>query len=219
MSWSLSVRVEVAGLHASLSGGAVSLIGPNGSGKTTVLRVLAGALRPDSGDVVVGGRPVAGQGVWVPPEDRRVAYVPQGLGLFPHLSVVENIAFGADRERASAMLETLGLRSLAERRPGGLSGGEAQRVALARALVTDPQLLLLDEPLAALDIGARREVRAWLVAQLAGRDVVWVTHDARDVRALGGQAVVLKEGAVAQTGNPSELASDPANPFVAEFFG
>lgn len=219
MSWSLSVRVELAGLHASLSGGAVSLIGPNGSGKTTVLRVLAGALRPDSGEVGLGGRPVAGDGGWVPPEDRRVAYVPQGLGLFPHLTVVDNVAFGADRERAWAMLETLGLRSLAERRPGGLSGGEAQRVALARALVTDPQLLLLDEPLAALDVGARREVRAWLVAQLAGRDVVWVTHDARDVRALRGQVVVLNDGAVVQRGRPPELASDPANPFVAEFFG
>ena len=219
MSWSLSVRVGQAGLDVSLSGGAVSLIGPNGSGKSTVLRVLAGALRPDSGEVMVGGRRVAGEGVWVPPEERRVAYVPQGLGLFPHLSVVENVAFGADRDRAAAMLEVLGLTPLAERRPERLSGGEAQRVALARALVTEPSLILLDEPLAALDIGARREVRAWLVSQLADRDVVWVTHDARDVRALAGSVVVLDNGAVVQRGTPSDLAADAANAFVEEFLG
>ena len=209
----------------------VALVGPNGAGKTTLLRTIAGAYRPAQGLIRLGGRilvDTAG-GVELRPEQRRVGYVPQGYGLFPHLSVLDNVAFGraATTTRASAraaaaeLLGGMGCGHLASRSLSGLSGGERQRVALARALLVEPEILLLDEPLAALDVAARREVRGHLAEHLrrhAGPAVL-VTHDARDARALAASVVVLDSGKVIQRGTCAELTAAPANAFVAEFFG
>lgn len=213
--------------------GVLAVVGPNGSGKTTLLRVLAGALRPDVGRVRVGEAvwEDTEAGVHRPTEARRVGYVPQAYGLFPHLSALDNVAFGlttrgggrarwADaRERAHTVLEEVGLAALGHRRVGRLSGGERQRVALARALVTEPELLLLDEPLAALDATTRRRVRRWLTERLTdfGRPTVLVTHDVRDVEALGAPVVVFDRGRVAHRGELAELAGAPPSEFVAEF--
>jgi len=235
-AWSAMVRARRGDfvLDVALEGDArtVAVVGPNGSGKTTLLRALAGAVGVEAAKIVVGGLTLADSaaGLSLPMEQRGVGYVPQGYGLFPHLSVLENVAFGlaarqtAEAERAArarAMLDELGCAGLEARRPGSLSGGEQQRVALARALVVEPRLLLMDEPLAALDAAVRREVRASLAARLAarGRPTLIVTHDARDVRALDARVVVLDRGRVVQEGSLDELEAEPANAFVAEFVG
>ena len=222
MSWRAAVRLDLGTLSLDLAASGedrpVALIGPNGAGKSSLLRVLCGALTPDSGELDIGGVRVFDEGVNLPPEARRVGYVPQGLCLFPHLTVLQNVAFGADETRALAVLEELGCTGLADRRPRRLSGGESQKVAMARALVTDPALLLLDEPLSALDVGARRGMRAWLGSQLQGRSSVVVTHDARDVKALDALVVAIEGGRVVQRGPWQGLAEDPATGFVAEFF-
>ena len=211
--------------------GVTAVTGPNGSGKTTLLRVLAGVHPVHSAMVRLGERVVhdTARGRCMPPEQRRVGYVPQGYGLFPHLDVVDNVAFGLStgagalargerRARAEAVLTELGVGSLASRRVHGLSGGEAQRVALARALVTDPAMLLLDEPLAALDARQRREVRTFLAERLGnlGCPTVLVTHDLRDLTELDATVVVLEDGRVVQQGTPDELAAAPATAFVSE---
>lgn len=238
MRWRTDLRVRTGAfvLEAALEGGRapVVVVGPNGSGKTTLLRAFAGAHEAFKGRIEVGGRVLADSetGVRLPPEARRVAYVPQGCGLFPHLTVAANVAFGlaghggrrARPERrlaASAMLEEMGCARFADRFPEALSGGERQRVALARALVTEPDLLLLDEPLAALDPAARRDMRGFLARHLLRRAVpaIVATHDARDVQALAPASVyVLDRGTVCQTGSPAAVAAQPANDFVAEFF-
>ncbi|MFT5679477.1 MAG: molybdate transport system ATP-binding protein [Myxococcota bacterium] len=227
MSWSADVSAQIGTLPLSvaLSGGDAPLlvIGENGAGKTTLLRILAGAMSA-KGRIVVGERTLldTDAGICLPPQERRVGYVPQGYGLFPHLSARDNVAFGLTgphrRPRAEAMLESMGLVGLADRRPRQLSGGQQQRVALARALITQPRLLLLDEPLAALDVGSRRRMRSVLADHLVGIPSIVVTHDARDVRALGGSVVVLSEGVVVQSGSVSAVSADPATAFVAEFF-
>lgn len=215
-------------------GAPVLLIGPNASGKTTLLRVIAGAYQPASGRISVGGRVLydSGQGICLAPEKRRVGYVPQGYGLFPHLSVVENVAFGlaatrpkparADRlATAARTLARIECGHLSRRLPPTLSGGEKQRVALARALLPEPDLLLLDEPLAAMDTAARRRFRGYLARHLAERDTpaIVVTHDVRDVYALGQPTVyALEAGSVVQHGTPEALAARPATDFLAEFF-
>lgn len=237
MTWQVSVRlrlgeldldVDIAGADAP-----VALVGPNGSGKTTLLRTIAGAYRPDSGSIRLGDRTVLDVqgGVDVPPEDRLVGYVPQGYGLFPHLSVVDNVAFGwisrrprrtraERRDSAYRILERMSCAHLAGRTPPTLSGGEQQRVALARALTVDPRILLLDEPLAALDATARRSVRAYLIDHLAerGGPAIVVSHDARDVRALGAHVHVIERGRIVQSGTVQELVARPATEFVAAFF-
>lgn len=212
--------------------GVVAIIGPNGSGKTTLLRVLAGAVPAERAELVVGGRTLAAsaEGIDVPMEERRIGYVPQGYGLFPHLDVLDNVAFGLStagrgvpsserRTRARKVLEELGAGGLAGRRVQGLSGGEQQRVALARALVIEPELLLLDEPLAALDVSRRRTVRDFLADRLRrfARPTVLATHDVRDVAALDAVVYVLDAGRVAQRGSLAELRAAPASDFVAEF--
>ncbi len=209
--------------------GPLAIIGPNGSGKTTLLRALVGAVKPRAGRIEADGDVLfdADAGVDRPIEQRRVAYVPQGYGLFPHLSVLDNVAFGLDggrderRVRARAMLDTFDCGHLAARRPRRLSGGEQQRVALARALVTEPRLLLLDEPLSALDASVRRVVRALLAERLRalGRPSIVVTHDVRDVAALDAPVCVLDGGRVIQRGPLAALRAAPANAFVAEFVG
>ncbi|MDE2975570.1 MAG: ATP-binding cassette domain-containing protein [Gemmatimonadota bacterium] len=239
MNWRVRVcaRAGSFALDAAVAGdGApVALIGPNGSGKTILLRAISGGHPPVAGRIRVGGRILydSDAGVRLAPERRRIGYVPQGYGIFPHLNVLENVAFGlaAARPRqprgdrraaAAALLGEMDCAHLARRLPATLSGGEKQRVALARALLAEPDLLLLDEPLAALDAAARRDIRRFLAGHLATRNTpaLVVTHDARDVRALGARSVyVLEGGSVIQRGAPESLAASPATEFVREFFG
>jgi len=208
-----SVRVKWASTR-----GPIAVVGPNAAGKTTLLRVLAGAIRP-TGRVRLGGRVVAGDGVWVPPEHRRVGYLPQGYGLFGHLSAVDNVAYGISgpgrRDRAQVLLDDLGIGGVSERRPALLSGGEKQRVALARALATDPELLLLDEPTSALDVSARREVRELLGEVFKTRPAVVVTHDVRDLLAWDPIVLMLVEGEVRSHGTVAQLRSS-TDPFLVE---
>lgn len=237
-TWHASVATHVGGfaLDLTIDGDTtpVALIGPNGSGKTTTLRAIAGAIAVERGSIRVGEHVLehTDRGIHVPIEHRRVGYVPQGYGLFPHLTVQENVEFGLAnspdryrvedrRQRAGAVLSELGCAPLAERRVDRLSGGEQQRVALARALVLDPDLLLLDEPLAALDATRRRAVRHVLAERLEafGRPAILVTHDVRDVIALGATVVALDGGQVIQKGSLEELRQSPASDFIAEFVG
>lgn len=237
MSWSVNVRALIGtlGLDVDLSANdePIVLIGPNGAGKTTLLRMIAGAHRPQSGRIQIGSRVLfdSKARVDVAPEDRAVGYVPQGFGLFPHMRVEDNVAFGLSvgsrrqpegvrRKLAIELLGELGAAHLAERMPAALSGGEKQRVALARALLVDPQLLLLDEPLATLDPGSRRKLRTFLADHLRARGgpAIVVTHDARDAEALGGELCVLEEGRLVQRGGIAELRAHPATEFVSEFF-
>ena len=237
-SWRASARtrVGVLDLDVEMEGddAPLALVGPNGSGKTTFLRVLTGAHPPTEAEIVVGGEVLVstGRGVDLPIERRRVGYVPQGFGLFPHLRVVDNVGFGLSsgprrrgrkdrRGAARAALEELGYGHLADRMPGDLSGGEQQAVALTRALVIEPALLLLDEPLSALDATARKSVRAFLGERLRqlGRPSIVVTHDSRDVEALGARVWVLEGGRIVQSGDLDDLRAAPATDFVAEFAG
>lgn len=216
------------------SGEPLAIVGPNGSGKTTLLRVIAGAHGPAEGKIAIGDATFldSSAGIDLAAEARGVGYLPQGYGLFPHLSVVENVAFGLStgprkasveerRTRARAALEELECEHLADRATQRLSGGEAQRVALARALVIEPRILLLDEPVAALDATARRSVRAFLAQRLRalGRPSIVVTHDVRDVVALSAEVCVLEAGVVTQRGTVSQLRAAPATEFVGEFVG
>jgi molybdate transport system ATP-binding protein len=198
----------------------LALVGPSGAGKTSVLRAIAGLVRPARGLVAVGDETWFDGRVDVPPERRRVGFVFQEYALFPHLTVRQNVAF-AGAERADELLERLGVAALARARPGALSGGERQRVALARALARDPRVLLLDEPLGALDPHTRAHVRAELREQLHGLGLptLLVTHDYADAAALADRVGVLVDGRIVQLGTPAELLVAPASPFVAEFTG
>jgi molybdate transport system ATP-binding protein len=210
----------------------VVLLGPNGAGKTTVLRVIAGLLPLDSGHVALDGVALddPGTGAWTPPEHRRVGYVFQDHALFPHLTALENVAFGLRargvrrpeaRGRARAWLERVGVASHAAARPRALSGGQAQRVALARALAPEPRVLLLDEPLAALDATARIDTRRELRRHLGAHDGVRVvvTHDPVDAMTLGDRVVVIEEGRVVQAGPLGELRERPRSRYVADLVG
>jgi ABC-type sulfate/molybdate transport systems ATPase subunit len=237
MSWKISVGLTLGALELDVSiageAGVVAIVGPNGAGKTTLLRSIAGALQPATGRITVGEAVLfdAERDLCAPPEDRRMGYVPQGYGLFPHLNAVDNVAFGllqarpeatkeARRQAALEMLDGMGCTGLALRLPEALSAGEKQKVALARALIVEPSMLLLDEPLSALDAVARRAMRGFLAQQLAARDTpaIVITHDLRDISALGATVVVMENGKVIQQGAAEELAANPATPFVAEFF-
>jgi molybdate transport system permease protein len=211
-------RLEVA-LEAE-PGAVVAVVGPNGSGKTTLLRAIAG-LTPARGHVVVDGADVSGQ----PPERRPVAWVPQTIALFPHLSAVDNVAFGIGgrRSRAAAVewLDRFGISALRDRRPGQLSGGQAQKVALARALARKPRVLLLDEPLAALDATARADVRRTLRAHLSGWDGVTllVTHDVVDAATLATRVLAMEGGGVVQDASPAEVTRRPRSQWLATMVG
>ena len=200
----------------------VALLGPSGSGKTTLLRMIAGFERPDAGRVRIGGRLVAGDGEFVEPEQRRIGMVFQQGALFPHLDVAANVGFGAARrERVGECLELVGLGDRAKAFPHELSGGERQRVALARALAPDPEVILLDEPFAALDAGLRETLRAEVAAILrsAGASALLVTHDQAEALSLADRLAVLCDGRVMQTGSPEEVYDRPRSRWVAEFLG
>ncbi len=199
-----------------------AVLGPSGCGKTTLLRVLAGFERPDAGRVAIGGRPVAGGGAWVEPEHRRVGMVFQDGALFPHLTVRDNVAFGAARPaRVPECLDLVGLARRAASFPHELSGGEAQRVALARALAADPEVVLLDEPFAALDAALREALRVEVAAILreAGTSALLVTHDQAEALSLAGTVAVMRDGRVEQAGSPEEVYERPRSRWVAEFLG
>jgi molybdate transport system ATP-binding protein len=203
------------------------VIGPNGAGKTSLLTLLLGAHPVERGRIELDGLTLLDteRGIEVPLERRQLGYLPQDYALFPHLSVRANIEFALgsrsapDPARVTALLREFGLEALAERKPAALSGGEKQRVGLARALSTSPRALLLDEPLAALDVHVRGEVRQLLRTHLerSGLPCVLVTHDADDARALGQRVVALEAGRVTQSGTWEELAEAPASRFVQAF--
>ncbi len=229
-----SVRVRRDGftLDVELTASAdetVAVLGPNGAGKTTLLRALAG-LDEMEGRVVLDGEVLddSARGVYVPAERRRAGLVFQDHVLFPHLSAVENVAFGLraqGRPHAAAIarrwLNEAGLGDRADALPRALSGGQAQRVALLRALATEPKLLLLDEPLSALDVSIRAEVRRELSRQLASFHGVrlLVTHDPLEAMALADKLVVLEHGSVVQTGTPGDVTARPRSRFVADLAG
>jgi ABC-type sulfate/molybdate transport systems ATPase subunit len=200
----------------------LALVGPSGAGKTTVLRAIAGLVRPERGRIAVGSRPLfdTDRGVDLPPEERRVGFVFQEYALFPHLTVERNVAFGG-RARVSELLERFRISHLAKARPGELSGGERQRVGLARALAREPEVLLLDEPLSALDAHTRDSVRLELQELLRelGLPALLVTHDFEDAAALADRVGVVVEGRLLQVGTPVELVEAPAAPFVASLTG
>ena len=218
----VEVAFEVA------EGETVALLGPNGAGKSTTLDVLGGLLRPDAGEVALDGDVLTGPRRWVAPHARRTALLAQDPLLFPHLSVLENVAFGprsrgvARREArttAERWLAEVDAADLARRRPGELSGGQAQRVAVARALAAEPRVLLLDEPMAALDISAAPALRQLLGRVLARRTAVIVTHHVLDALLLADRVVVLDGGRVVEDGPAGEVLSRPRSSFAARFAG
>jgi ABC-type Fe3+/spermidine/putrescine transport system ATPase subunit len=229
VSFSYDGEEVLSAVALALEEGAITVvIGPSGSGKSTLVALVAGLLAPAAGRILFAGRDVTG----LPPERRDVGVVFQSYALFPHLTVRGNVAFGltAGRrrlparevdERVREMAELLGLAHLLARRPAELSGGEQQRVALARALAPRPALLLLDEPLSALDASLRRQVRADLASLLGrlGTTVLYVTHDQEEAMLLADHLVVLDRGRVVQAGPPLDLYRRPAHPFVASFLG
>ena len=200
----------------------VALIGPSGAGKTTVLNTIAGLTKPAAGSIRCDEKTWfdAERHVFLRPEERRVGLVFQDYALFPHLTVRQNIEY-ARRSSADAYLDRFGIGHLEHARPGSLSGGERQRVALARALARDPEILLLDEPLSALDAHTKIDVRAELQQLLADLEIpaLLVTHDFEDAAALAGEVGVLVDGQLRQSGSPADLVAQPADPFVASFTG
>jgi molybdate transport system ATP-binding protein len=237
MSLDAHLVVERTGFRLDLEltaepGEVVALLGPNGAGKTTALRALAGLIPIDGGHVILDGRRLddPATNASTPPEHRRIGVVFQDYLLFPHLSAVENVAFGmrcrhvprrAARERAHAWLDRVGLSEHARKRPRQLSGGQAQRVALARALATEPRLLLLDEPLAALDARTRLDTRAQLRGHLHAHPgaTVLVTHDPLDAMMLADRLVIVEDGAVVQTGDAATITTRPRTDYVARLVG
>jgi ABC-type Fe3+/spermidine/putrescine transport system ATPase subunit len=211
-------------------GESVVLLGPSGCGKTTTLRMVAGFLHPEEGEIWLDGALAAGRGLQLPPEKRRLGMVFQTYAVWPHKSVFDNVAYGLQiaglpkaiiAERVDAMLATVELGGLAERRPAELSGGQQQRVALARALVTEPTLLLLDEPLSNLDASLRQSMRFELkeLQQRIGVTTLYVTHDQEEALVLADRVVVMNFGQIEQVGTPEDVYHRPASRFVASFIG
>ena len=232
MNWEIKIDLKLTGLHLNVdmksSSPFAALIGPNGAGKTTVLRCVAGILRPDSGKISIGERVLfdSDSGINLPPEHRKIGFLPQGFALFPHLSAVDNVAFGlldtASKENARkdalSLLEDMGCADLSDRKPSSLSGGEAQKVALARALIRKPDLLLLDEPLSAMDVSARRKLRVELFKNLKKTrcPALIVSHDLKDIE-KETWIHVIENGKLAQFGTKDELKTNPATEFVSDY--
>jgi len=219
-------------------GSLVAIVGPSGCGKTTLLRTIAGLQRARSGDIRLGQRMLTTHGLHLAPEKRQIGWVPQDAALFPHLTVAENVAFGLGARggaagdsrslrkrshdaRVTELLALVGLESLADRSPAQLSGGQAQRVALARALAVSPQLVLLDEPFAALDPVLRAELRIEVRALLRTQGVtgILVTHDQSEALSVADYVAVMNEGEILQFGTPPSVYGRPATPWVAHFVG
>jgi ABC-type Fe3+/spermidine/putrescine transport system ATPase subunit len=219
--------VAVDGLDLEVRHGEfLSLLGPSGCGKTTTLRLVAGFERPDAGEVLIAGRDVAA----LPPYKRDVNTVFQSYALFPHLNVTDNVAYGLKqrglsrrerRRKAKEILELVRLPEVERRKPRELSGGMQQRVALARALVMSPRVLLLDEPLGALDLKLRKELQVFLKTLHAdlGITFVYVTHDQEEALAMSDRVAVMSRGQIEQLGSPQEIYDRPASRFVADFIG
>jgi molybdate transport system ATP-binding protein len=224
----LSVELDIPlrdfrlGLSLDVAAETVAIVGPSGAGKSTLLRAIAGLVKPRAGHVALGEDVWfdRARGIDLAPEDRSVGMVFQQYALFPHLSVQRNVEFGG-KARATELLQRLGIAHLAAARPRQLSGGERQRVALARALAHDPKVLLLDEPLSALDPHTRDVVRHELSEHLSelALPTLLVTHDVADAIALAGRVGVIREGRIIQLGTPAELAEAPVDDFVARVFG
>ena len=204
----------------------ITLLGPSGCGKTTTLRIIGGFETPDAGDVFFDGKRIND----LPPYRRQVNTVFQKYALFPHLNVFDNIAFGLRvqkkkdseiRNRVKEMLELVNLRGFERRRVGTLSGGQQQRVAIARALVNQPKVLLLDEPLAALDLKLRKDMQNELknIQQKTGITFVFVTHDQEEALSMSDTVVVMANGRIQQIGTPIDIYNEPVNAFVADFIG
>jgi ABC-type sulfate/molybdate transport systems ATPase subunit len=202
--------------------GTVAVLGPSGSGKSTLLRAIAGLERPTAGHVALGGEVWfdAARRISLPPERRAVGMVLQELALFPHLTAAQNVGFSSPR-RAPELMRRFGIAHLADARPDALSGGERQRVALARAIARDPRVLLLDEPLSALDADTRGGVRAELADLLRelGVTTLLVSHDFEDAATLAVTVIVIDEGRIVQSGTPDDLVARPATPLVARLTG
>jgi ABC-type Fe3+/spermidine/putrescine transport system ATPase subunit len=219
------VAVDAVDLHVA-AGEFLSLLGPSGCGKTTTLRLIAGFERPDEGSILIGGEDVAR----LPPYRRDVNTVFQSYALFPHLKVLDNVAYGLKQrglskaqrhDRARAMLELVRLPEVEARKPKQLSGGQQQRVALARALVMEPKVLLLDEPLGALDLKVRRQLQIELkrIQETVGVTFVYVTHDQEEALAMSDRVAVMSAGLIEQVGTPREIYDSPSSQFVADFIG
>ena len=203
-----------------------SILGPSGCGKTTILRMIAGFLHPSEGRILIGGRDMAGLG----PNQRPTAMIFQSLALFPLMPVWENIAFGLEargaskaerRAKADELLKLIALEGFGDRMPGELSGGQRQRVAIARALAVEPQVLLLDEPLSALDLKLRQHMRAELrsLQKRTGVSFIYISHDQSEALAMSDRVAVMSAGVLQQVGAPRDLYDNPATPFVATFVG
>jgi iron(III) transport system ATP-binding protein len=203
----------------------VALLGPSGCGKTTLLRLVAGFEQPDSGEVRLGDRIVAGRGAWVAPERRRVGLVFQDYALFSHLTVSENVGFGIPRsgrgERVAELLELAGLAGFAHRHPHELSGGQQQRVAVARALAPRPDVVLLDEPWSNIDPLLRASMRDELsrILRAAEATVLLVTHDREEAFSIADRVALMIDGSIAQAGTPEEIYRTPASRWTATFSG
>ncbi|GIP35207.1 ABC transporter ATP-binding protein [Paenibacillus sp. J2TS4] len=207
-------------------GNLIGLLGPSGGGKTTILRLLAGLEIPDSGEIRFAGQRVNE----VPPQKRGIGFVFQNYALFKHMTVFENIAFGLHiqkvkksdiRERVLELVALTGLQGMERRYPHQLSGGQRQRVAFARALAPKPQLLLLDEPFAAIDAKVRKELRSWLKEMISrvGVTTIFVTHDQDEAVEVADEIIIVHQGRLEQVGTPIEIYNRPASAFVAHFIG
>jgi iron(III) transport system ATP-binding protein len=233
-------QLAVSGLHKAFgshpvltgldldvpAGTFTAILGPSGSGKTTLLRLLAGFELADAGTITIGDRIVDGPDSHVPPERRRIGYVPQEGALFPHLTVAGNVGFGLTARhrrgsRTADLLESVGLSGMGSRYPHQLSGGQQQRVALARALAIRPEVVLLDEPFASLDAHMRASVRADVqqICQAAGTTAVLVTHDQDEALSMADRIAVLRDGKIVQYTAPQDLYMRPADPALARFVG